>query len=109
MIQPIYIFERDIVTCPSCGGIRFLVTQHLSRTADLIRADGLGDLVTTPFDPNNYNESLILTCCGCSINYQPQCGIACTEDGRFNELSAYDEHSLDEVEWPARGQNTKEL
>jgi hypothetical protein len=108
-MENIYIYERELIVCPDCGNTKWLVTQHLSRTTDVLRVDGLGDLSCAPFDENTYDESLVLICCGCSTKYQPQSGVACVEDGRIDSISAYDETAIEEVSWPARAQNNKEL
>jgi hypothetical protein len=108
-MENIFLFERDLVTCPNCMGNTFLVTQKLSRSSDVIKIDGLCDICCKPFDENNYDESLVLTCKSCSSSFQPQSGVACVEDGRVDSISAYDETAIEEIQWPSRAQNTKEL
>jgi hypothetical protein len=108
-MNSIYLYERELIVCPSCGGTKWLVTQHLSRTTDVLRVDGLGDLSVEPFDENAYDESLVLTCCGCSIKYQPQSGVACVEEGRADAINVYDSSLDEEIVWPSRAKNTKEL
>ena len=108
-MQNVYIYERELIVCPDCGGTKWLVTQHLSRTTDVLRVDGLGDIACAPFDENTYDESLVLICCGCSEKYQPQSGVACVEEGRQDSINVYDPMLNEEIVWPSRAKNTKEL
>ena len=108
-MESIYLFSRELIVCPSCGCTTWMVTQHLSRTTDVLHVDGLGDLSCAPFDENTYDESLVLTCRGCSTKYQPQSGVACVEEGRQDTINVYDPTSDVEIVWPAKAKNNKEL
>ena len=108
-MESIFLFSRELIVCPHCQSTTWMVTQHLSRTTDVLRVDGLGDLSCTGFDENLYEESLVLICRGCSTKYQPQSGVACIEEGRVDSISAYDETAIEEIQWPLKAQNNKEL
>ena len=108
-MKSIFLFERDLITCPNCMGNTFLVTQKLSRSSDVIKVDGLCDICCKPFDENNYDESLVLTCKSCSSSFQPQYGVACIEEGRQDTINVYDPTSDVEIVWPLKAKNNKEL
>lgn len=104
-MNEIYIYESTVPKCPSCNNNTWVVKQRLVRSSDLMRIDGLGDIVVKPFDPSNYHEAISLTCSSCGYTAQPQSGVSATEDGRQDVCSVYDETSLEEVVWPKRVNN----
>lgn len=106
----LFIYEGDMPECPTCGcKDKWIVKQKLVRASELLRIDGLGDMVVKPFDPNTYDESIALSCGYCASTFQPQSGVAATEDGRKDKIEAYDETSVDQYQIPDRFNNNREF
>jgi hypothetical protein len=107
-MQSIYIYPGEKPVCPNCGKSSWLVIQKLERCSNLIRIDGLGDIIVSPFNPNEYNEAISISCDWCTNTFQPQPGVACTKDGRQDAVECYDETKDDYLGFPERFTNRDE-
>jgi len=105
-MESIYIYASETPDCPNCGNKTWVVNQKLERSSMMTRIDGLADIVVKPFNTNEYNEAISITCNSCFNTYQPQPGIGCTD--RTDNIECYDETNEDYLGYPVRFINRNE-
>jgi hypothetical protein len=106
-MNQIYINPREHPICSKCDQSNsWVIRQKLVRSSEMIRVDGLGDIECKSFDPNSYEESIILVCSGCGESYQPQSGLTCTSE-RADTPEAYD--PCETEAWTSRFNNNSEF
>lgn len=99
-IKDLVVEASTIPKCPACGKIEWRVRQKIGRESNLIRVDGLRDLVVHRPDEGTYEQALLMECLGCGAEYFPQAEVKASEE--LNQPEKIEAWSLDTglYDWP---------